>query len=403
MMVLTFDPTDPDFIDDPYPILNRWREETPVFRTEGQSLWFVTRHADVHALLRDRRLGRAHEHVFSRADVGLAPRNPDYGPFWAMERHSLLELEPPDHTRLRSLVSRAFTPRRVAELRPAIERTAHLLLDRLVPDGRFDFLHDFAEPFSVRVISELLGAPLEDWRRLLGWSHAIVRMYELNTTAEQAAAAVRAAEEFMPYMRDLAAQRRVRPTGDLISALVQVHSEDGSLTEDELVSTCILLLNAGHEATVNTLGNGVNALLAERAQWDRLLRGEVPTKHAVEELIRFDGPLQLFERWVLEEVEVGGRQVEVGEKLGFLFGSANRDPRQYPEPNVFDVARNDATHVGFGGGTHYCLGAPLARLEVEVALSALIERCPELVITVARPPRNPTFVQRAFRELPVAV
>jgi cytochrome P450 len=403
-MDVHLDPTDLTFIEDPYPTLNRIREEVPIFRSERFGLWFITRHTDVHAGLRDRRLGRVFDHVTSHEELGVPPRDPRYQAFWKNERYSLLDLEPPEHSRLRTLVARAFTPKRVAGMRPRIRQSADDLLDRLLPRGEFDLLHDFNEPFSVRVVCEMLGVPVGDWRRNLAWSHAIVKMYELDSTEEQAVAANQAAAEHAAYMRGLIAERRERPKEDLISALVQVETDEGRLTEDEIVSTCILLLNAGHEATVNALANGVHALMRHPEQWQRLRTAEVPSKHAVEEFFRYDGPLQMFERWVLaDDFEVEAHHVPFGDKVAFLFGSANRDPRQFPDAETFDVGRNDTTHVGFGGGTHYCLGAPLARLEVEVALERIVERCPNLELAAERPVRNPTFVQRAFSALPVKV
>jgi len=249
----------------------------------------------------------------------------------------------------------------------------------------------------------MLGVPTDRGRDLLDWSHAMVKMYELDTTLEQAEHATRAAAEFMEYVESLIEERRREPRDDMVTRLAEVEVEGKRLTDAQIVSTMIVLLNAGHEATVNTLGNGVLALLRHPEQWRRLVEGEVGPAQAVEELIRWDPPLQLFERWVLEDgVEVGGRGISRGEKIAVLFGAANRDPRAFAAPDEFDVGReNAAEHISFGGGIHVCIGAPLARIELEASLRALIERCPGLAL-VADPPRIPAFVIWGLERVDVA-
>jgi cytochrome P450 len=350
----------------------------------------VTRHAEVRACLRDRRLGRNFRHVGSEDEFAAAePLDPRRQAFWDTERWSLLWLEPPEHTRIRKLVAAAFTPRSVEALRgPAAE-----LADELLPDGAFDLLRDYAQPYSIAVICRLLGVPTDRARELLDWSHAMVKMYELDTTEPQAEAATKAAAEFRDYVVSVADERRREPRDDLVTRLVATRVEGRRLSDPELVSTIIVLLNAGHEATVNTLGNGVLALLLHREQWQRLVSGDVEAATAVEEMIRWDPPLQLFERWVLEDgVELAGVPVPRGAKVALLFGAANRDPRVFDYPDAFDAGRpNAAEHIGFGGGIHVCIGAPLARIELEAALRALVERAPELALA-AEPRRNRAFV-----------
>jgi cytochrome P450 len=345
----------------------------------------VTRHAEVRACLRDRRLGRNFRHVGTDAEFAAAePLDPKWQAFWDTERWSLLWLEPPEHTRIRKLVAAAFTPRSVEELRgPSAE-----LARELLPEGEFDLLRDFAQPYSIAVICRLLGVPTDRARELLDWSHAMVKMYELDTTEAQAEAATQAAAEFRDYAVSLAEQRRREPRDDLVTRLVET-----GLSDPELVSTVIVLLNAGHEATVNTLGNGVLALLTHPEQWQRLVSGDVEPAAAVEELIRWDPPLQLFERWVLEDgVEVGGEPVPRGAKVALLFGAANRDPRVFDDPDAFDVVRGNAgEHIGFGGGIHVCIGAPLARIELEAALGVLVDLAPGLKLA-EQPRRNRAFV-----------
>lgn len=388
-----FDPTAPEFLADPYPVLAELRETAPVFWHEGLRRWFVSRHADVRACLRDRRLGRNFRHVGTDEEFGAEALDPRWQAFWDSERWSLLWLEPPDHTRIRKLVAAAFTPRSVEAMREPAEELAHAQLAPFLDSGRMDLLYDFAQPFSIAVICRWLGVPLDRHRDLLAWSHAMVKMYEFDTTEEQAVAANRAAAEFQEYVLELIAERRRSPREDLVSALVQARVDGGRLSDAEVVSTVIVLLNAGHEATVNTLGNGIRALMQHRDQWERLVNGTVPAAAALEELIRFDPPLQLFERWVLEDgVEVADVSIPRGAKIALLFGAANRDPRVFADPNRFDVAReNAAEHIGFGGGIHVCIGAPLARVELEASLRALVERCPRLELA-EEPQRTPAFV-----------
>lgn len=398
---LPFDPTDSDFIADPYPALNDLRETTPLVYDERLERWFVTRHAGVRACLRDKRLGRNYRHVGSDEEFHGEPLDPRWSDFWASERWSLLWLEPPEHTRIRKLVAAAFTPRAVESMREPSHVLARALLDAL-PD-EFDLLYDFAQPYSITLICELLGVPTDRHRDLLAWSHAIVKMYEFDTTEEQAVAANDAARAFRDYVVGLIEERRSDPRDDMVTGLVQARVDGGALSDDEIVSTVVVLLNAGHEATVNTVGNGFRALAAHPAQWQHLVAGEVEAAAAVEELIRWDPPLQLFERWVLDDgVEVAGTPVPRGEKLALLFGSANRDPRVFPDADRLDVSRaNAAEHIGFGGGIHVCIGAPLARIELEASFRALAERTPALHL-VEEPARVPAFVIRGYESVRVA-
>ena len=398
-LLARFDTTDPAFVQDPYPVLDALREAAPIFWYEPSHQWMVTRHADVHAALRDRRMGRIYSHRYSHESVGRAAPDARWADFWEHERWSLLSLEPPDHTRIRSLIARAFTPGSITALRPHMERVAagHLAVCR--DKGTFDLLGDYAQPYSVAVICALLGVPTADTAALLDWSHAIVRMYELVTPDSQRAAASAAAREFVAYTRDLIAQKRTRPDDQLVSRLVQVEEAGDRLTEDEIVCTVIVLLNAGHEATVNTMGNGTLALMRHRRQWDRLTAGEVAPATAVEELVRYDAPLQLFERWVLDDgVEIAGQPLAVGDEIAMLFGAANRDPRHFADPDRFDVGRGDATHVGFGGGIHFCVGAALARLELDVALGTLVRGAPGIELQ-AEPRYHDAFAIHGLREL----
>lgn len=391
-----FDPGDPGFLADPYPVLARLREAAPAWAYPDRGVILLTRFDDVHAALRDRRLGRAYDHRYTDAEFGRPGPDPRFPQWNASERFSLLNLEPPDHTRLRRLVSKVFTAASVANLRPEIERLAQQQLSGL--PLKFDLIGQFAQPFSIAVICTLLGVPVSDGQLLLDWSHAIVKMYEFRVDAEEQDRAERAAGAFIEYVTELIDARRRDPRSDLISELVAVSDAGDRLTVDEIVGTVIVLLNAGHEATVNTLGNGMRALQLHPEQWQRAVTGEVPAGVAVEEMIRWDPPLQLFERWVLDDdVEIAGNTLGPGDRIAMLFGSANRDGRRFPDPDRFDVGRGDSTHIGFGGGLHFCIGAPLARLELTVALD-LLRALPHLEL-VEIPTYQPYFVLRGLSAL----
>jgi cytochrome P450 len=388
-----FDPSDPEFLADPYPILNRLRERAPLFYDAERERWFVTRHEDVRSCLRDKRLGRNFRHVLAPEEIGVPPLDPRWQAFWDSERWSLLWLEPPDHTRLRKLVAAAFTPRSVEALREPAHALARELLEPLAETGEMELLYDYAQPYSIAVICRMLGVPLDRHRDLLDWSHRMVKMYEFEVPLEAARAANEAAAEFQEYVRELIGERRANPRDDMVTALVQARVDGGRLSDDEIVSTVIVLLNAGHEASVNTLGNGMLAFARHLDQWQCVVDGSVPAAAAGEEMIRFDPPLQLFERWVLtEDFAVGGVSIPRGAKVALLFGAANRDPRVFERPDEFDVARENAVqHIGFGGGIHVCIGAPLARIELEASVEALRRSWPDFRLA-EEPKRTGAFV-----------
>lgn len=394
-----FDPADPEFIKDPYPTLNALREQAPLHHDDRWNLWMVTRFEHVRAVQLDRRLGRVKQGHALPSD--LRPirklRLDGWEPYFEVECHSLLMMEPPEHTRIRSLVNRAFTPRRVRQLRAPITSIADTLLEPLSGSESFDLLAEYAQPYSVRVIATLLGAPVEDSDLLLDWSHAIVKMYELHTTRRQAQAAIDASREFAEWAKRLIAERRAVPQDDLITALCFAETAQGRLADPEIISTIILIINAGHEATVNTLGNGIVAAMRDGDGWRQLVRGEVTPAIAIEEMMRFDPPLQLFERYALAEgIEIAGTPIPPGHKVALLFGSANRDPRRFEAPDEFRIDRGDSDHITFGAGVHYCLGAPLARLELEVALGRLAATFPHLALA-SEPQREDGFVIRGYQ------
>ncbi|HET9380989.1 MAG TPA: cytochrome P450 [Streptomyces sp.] len=397
-----FDPWDPAFVADPYPGYAELRARGRVIHYEPTGQWLVPHHADVSALLRDRRLGRTYRHRFTHEEFGRAAPPPEQEPFHTLNDHGMLDLEPPDHTRIRRLVSKAFTPRTVERLRPYVERLAGDLVDRLVAAGGGDLLTDVAEPLPVAVIAEMLGIPEADRAPLRPWSADICGMYELNPPEETAARAVRASVEFSDYLRELIAERRRHPGDDLMSGLITAHDDGERLTEQELVSTAVLLLNAGHEATVNATVNGWYALFRHPGQLAALRADPALVPSAIEELMRYDTPLQLFERWVLDDIGIGGTTVPRGAEIALLFGSANHDPAVFTDPARLDLTRRDNPHISFSAGIHYCIGAPLARLELAASMTALLTRAPALTLA-AEPRRKPNFVIRGLEELRVAV
>jgi hypothetical protein len=396
--VIDLDLTSREVVADPYPHFAAARAVAPVQWHDALGMWLTFTHAAANAVLRARTLGRIWA---PRADAEPMPS------FALIHVNSLLENEPPTHTRLRRLVAGAFARGHVERLRPRIAELADRLADGVADAGAdgspVDLIALYAEPLPVQVIAELLGVPESDWHLLRPWSNAIVKMYEYAVSEQQRAAAETASREFVDYLRDLVTQRRGAPGDDLISSLIAETDSDGArLSEDELVTTCTLLLNAGHEATVNVVGNGMTALLTHRAELDRLRADDALVPAAVEELIRYDSPLQLFERTAIEDTEVGGVIVESGTKIAALLGAANRDPAVFADADRFDIGRADNPHLGFGAGIHFCVGAPLARVELQSSLSTLLHRFPALALA-AVPERRPEFVIRGVKSLPVTV
>ncbi len=364
------DPHDPAFYSDPQPLYRRLRATAGPWFWEEFGFHVFARHAEVSALLRDRRFGRQVLHLTTRAALGWPERPAHLAEFDALEKHSLLELEPPDHTRLRGAVNRTFVSRRIDGLAPAIEALAERLIDGFAERGEVDLLAAFATPLAVGIIAALIGAPLEATPRLLDWSHRMVAMYRLAPTRADEDAAAAAARDFSAFVRALLAERRHHPRNDLISQL----SEAGTLKDDELVTSVVLLLNAGHEASVHGLGLAVKVMLDHGLAF-------APDEAGVEELLRFESPLHLFTRFALEDVELNGVRFKQGDQIGLLLGAANRDPAAFPDPDRLDLTRAAHPHVAFGAGIHFCVGAPLARRELQIGLAALFRRLPGLALS----------------------
>ncbi len=390
MDVTACDPRSAAFVADPYPVFDELRTLGGPLWHDGLGMWLAFRHADAAAVLRHRRAGRA-----------FRDREPlaDFAVFNRLHRDSILDSEPPQHTRLRRLVQRAFSRGQVERLREPIQRITDALLDPIAGPGECDLMADFAGPLPVAVIAELLGVAEPDCHLLRPWSNAMVKMYEYDVAPDVEAAARRACDEFDAYLRWLAARRRADPRDDLISALATAEE----LSDDELVANAILLLNAGHEASVNTLGNGLLALLRHPDQLARVRADpDALVPAAVEEMIRFDSPLQLFERTAYSDIEISGVIVRSGQKIAALLGAANRDPAVFAEASRLDIGRDPNPHLGFGAGIHFCLGAPLARLELSVSLPTLLRRLPRLELA-EEPTYHPNFVIRGLQSLRVRV
>lgn len=369
-------PTDPDFVQNPYPFYDRLRALGPMVRWEDYDLPVIATYDGVSMALRDSRFGR-------EAPEGFAPDIPAHlAPFYAVEGHSMLELEGDRHRRLRGLVLRAFTSRRIKALGPDIAALAHSLIDAF-PQGEVDLLTAFAQPLPVRVIARLLGVPEEMAPDLLRWSNAMVAIYQAGRTRAVEDAASTAATEFSDFLRGYIDTRRSDPRDDLITNLIAAEEDGERLSTDELIATCILLLNAGHEATVHTIGNGVKALLDHNCGSRDL--APAARDATVEEILRFDPPLHMFSRWVYEDTTFLGHALQRGDRIGLLLAAANRDPDAFDAPAAFNPSRSIKQNMSFGAGIHFCVGAPLARLELCEALPVLFERCPN--ITLAHPPR----------------
>jgi cytochrome P450 len=389
---------DDAFIENPYPALAELRKIGKPVWHEGAQMFLAATHADANAVLRNRSLGRIFK---AREPEG------DWNTFNWLHSDSLLDSEPPKHTRLRSLLVKAFNKNKIDSLRPDVVRLTESLLQgiqvKIESEGEFDVIADFAEPLPVKVIAALLGFPDEDEHLLRPWSQAIVKMYELDPSEQTQAEAQRASQEFADYVRGLMEARKIKPGTDLISDLAAVEEDGQKLNAQELIATCVLLLNAGHEASVNGFGNGLVAAMQRPDQLQIL--SERPFEvaaTAVDEFLRFDAPLHLFERTATADVEIGGVLVREGQKIASLLGSANRDEAVFANPTDMDITRDPNPHIGFGAGIHFCIGAPLARMEMTTSLPALFERYPTLELA-AEPIRRPGFVLRGYESVRLRV
>ena len=390
--------TDPAFVSNPYPALKELRAAGQPVWHEGMQMFLAARHSDANDVFRNKSLGR----IFTEKSPEF-----EWEIFNWLHADSILDSEPPKHTRLRSLVAKAFNRQKIEGMRPAVERITEQLLDAIdekVKSGQtFDLIADYAEPLPVKIIADLLGFPESEEHLLRPWSQAIVKMYEVNPTVQYQSEAKVAAQEFADYVRALAESRKKTPGADLISDLAIVEENGEKLNMHELVATCVLLLNAGHEASVNAFGNGMVAAL-QRPDQTALLRDNSRgiTNTALEEFMRFDAPLHMFERTATADTEIGGVSIKEGQKIAALIGSANRDETVFSSPELMDLTRDPNPHIGFGAGIHFCIGAPLARLEMSVSLPALWEKYPHMQLA-GDAIRRPTFVLRGYESVAISV
>ncbi len=390
----------PEFHQDPYPLYERMRREHPVYRS-SQGIWYLTRYADVDAALRDLRLSK--DHARMRRWYARQTGREDLDRLRDRFGRSMLHADPPDHTRLRKLANKAFTARRTESLRPRIEAIVDELLDAAVAAGpTMELIRALAYPLPITVICELVGVPPGDRQRVRTWSRQLVNQTEAVLTLDACQRIEQAADEFEEYLRDLIGKRRAEPADDILSALVAVAGSGDQLTENELLSTCYLLLVAGHETTVNLIGNGTLALLRHPDQLHRLQQDPTLIRSAVEELLRYDSSVQRVTRIVVGQVKVGEQTLGDGEFVSPVLAAANRDPDCFPDPDRLDLGRANNRHVSFGNGPHFCLGAPLARLEGEVAIGALVRRLPALRLDTDTIEWRPKPALRGLERLPVA-
>lgn len=376
---LNCDPQNPDFFQNPYALYTQMHHDTQTLQWRQYDHWCFGGWRDVNALLRDKRFGRQILHLTSREQLGWPAPLAHTQEFDLTEKHSLLNVEPPIHTRLRFLVNRAFVSRQVEQLRPQVEQLAHTLIDGFENDATTDLLQSFATPIPILIITQMLGIPNADGQLLLDWSHKMVAMYMFGRTRKDEDVANQAAKEFSNYLQVLITQRRKNPGEDLLSHMITTEAKGEHLDDEELISSTILLLNAGHEATVHQTGNAVITILESGLDHNTLFTSDKQTAATIEECIRFDAPLHMFTRYALQDLELeGGINLKMGDQIGLLLGAANRDPAQFDNADTFDPFRQNNTNVTFGAGIHFCIGAPLARLEMQAGIKVLFERLPGL-------------------------
>jgi unspecific monooxygenase len=377
---VSLDARDPAFYGDPNQTYAALHASCPTLYWEEQKQWFFTGYDHVNALLRDRRFGRQILHIATREELGMPEPAAHTRHFDKAEEHSLLEIEPPEHTRLRTLVNRAFVSRHVEKMTGEIDELANRLIDGFEKNGRTELLSTFADIIPVTMIARMIGIPEEMGPQLLKWSHDYVGMYMFKRTRADEDAADRSAKEFADYVRTVIAERRAEPRDDLLSHMIHTEHKGQFLTEDELISTTIVLLNAGHEATVHQIGNSVRVILDSGIDPATLFTDEKTTERTVEETLRICAPVHIFQRWCLEPCEIDGVSFQRGDKVSLILAAANLDPQKFSDPLVFKPDRDEGANLSFGAGIHFCIGAPLARLELKIVLPLLFKRLPGLKI-----------------------
>ncbi len=400
---MRFDPYSQSFAANPYPVYAYLRETRPIFHDPAFGMTFLTRHRDILEVLTDKRFGRARP--FEARPAEAAHNDPQRRlPYYdRYVRRNLLETEGAMHRRLRRQLAAGLNSKRISQLSHEVQGIAGELVDKLDTAKGFDFIAELAEPLPVIVIATLLGWPDDQRHRLRGWSADIVRLYEKDASDDDAKRAELSSREFAMLLQSLADDRKSRPQGDLISELVSFETESGDLSRDELIASCMLLLNAGHEATVNAAGNGMLALLRHPDALDRLHDQPDLIEPAVEEMLRYDPPLHLFHRFATEDVTVAGHDFRVGDTLGLLYGSANRDPAVFDNPDEFDIRRQPNRHLAFGAATHFCLGATLARLELRTLFAALLAKATRFELLDTQPEYRTGLVFRGLKRLMIRI
>jgi cytochrome P450 len=402
---MMLDILDPATLQDPYPLYRLLYARDPVLWVEGLfglGAWVVTSHAVASSVLRDKSFGKDGSQVLPLEKLRQIPAQNET--VMERRRNNMLFCDPPTHTRLRGLVAQTFTPRTVERLRPRIAAITEQLLDRLAGRRDFDLLDALAFPLPVIVIAELLGVPPEDRDRFKAWSTVLTRAINPAATDADFQAIQRVLPELDGYLSIVIDDRRRHPRFDLISELVLAHEAGDRLSMEELLATCRLILSAGHETTVNLIGNGVLALLRDRAQRERLAADAALLPNAVDELLRYDSPVQMTLRFAFADTQLADHAIKRGDLVLVLVGAANRDPAQFPDGEVLELGRANAhTHLGFGAGIHYCLGATLARIEAEQAIGALLQRFPSLALGATPLRYRPSLVLRGLEALPVCV
>jgi cytochrome P450 len=392
---LMFNPFDPDFRAEPYPFYKRLREADPVHLTPLGN-WILTRYEDVNAILRDPRLSSDFRNSLTLEELNVPGRFEDD------RQPSMLFLDPPDHTRLRNLVHKAFTARRIERLRERVHQVVDELLGAARDKGEMDVVDDLAYPLPVTIICDMLGVPVKDQETFAGWSLDLVATLDPIVPPDLMEKALESSDAFREYFLALIPERRAHPTDDLLSALIAAEDEGNKLTEDELLVTLILLLVAGHETTVNLISNGTLALLRNRDQLELLRSDPALARPAIEELLRYDSPVQFIARIPMEDIEIGGKKVQKGRELIGVIAAANRDPAQFADPEKLDVTRQDNRHLAFSGGAHFCLGASLARLEGQIAITSLLREFPKIELAGDPQPRA-TLTLKGLSSLPVSL
>jgi cytochrome P450 len=399
MVSVQYNPFIPDVHANPYPMYHQLRENDPVHYSELLDGWVLTRYDDVVAALKDPRFSADRRRARNRLVQQALETQQRMGPL--AQANTMLSSDPPEHTRLRGLVSKAFTFKAVEQLRPRIQQIVDDLLDQVQDKRQMDIIWDLAYPLPVIVIAELLGVPAGERDTFKRWSDDIVAQLGPMTSEDVRERAQKSATEMADYFRVVIAERRTSPKDDLLSGLVAASERGDVLSEEEMIATCILLLAAGNETTTNLIGNGTLALLRNPGQLERFRANPTIAEPAVEEFLRYDGPVQSTARVATERIELGGKTIEEGQICFCILAAADRDPAQFPNPDVLDLTRQENRHIAFGFGIHFCLGAPLARAEAQIAFPTLLRRIPNLRLASEQVDWGGTFILRGLKRLEV--